>query len=58
MIWKIVKKEFLLNLMTFKFSLGTLLCLVLAAVFVPVPADDYQQRLAGRTNELSGIQQD
>ncbi len=45
MIWKIAKKEFLLNLMTFKFALGTVLCTVLVAVFVPVLADDYQQRL-------------
>ncbi|MHC4641736.1 MAG: hypothetical protein ACYS32_08840 [Planctomycetota bacterium] len=58
MIWKIAKKEFLLNLMTFKFSLGTLLCIVLLAVFVPVLADDYQERLAAQTNELLGIKQD
>jgi len=58
MIWKIVEKEFLLNLMTFKFSLGTLLCLVLAAVFVLVPADDYHQRLAAQTNKLLGIKQE
>jgi len=45
MIWKIAKKEFLLNLMTFKFALGTVLCIVLVAVFVPVLADDYQQRM-------------
>ncbi|HUU17836.1 MAG TPA: ABC transporter permease subunit [Sedimentisphaerales bacterium] len=45
MIWKIAKKEFLLNLMTFKFALGTVLCTVLVAVFMPVLADDYQQRL-------------
>ena len=45
MIWKIAKKEFLLNLMTFKFAVGTVLCVVLVAVFVPVLADDYQQRL-------------
>jgi hypothetical protein len=55
MTWKIVKKEFLLILMTFKFSLGTLLCIVLVAVFDPVLADDYQQRLAAQTNELLGI---
>jgi len=28
MIWKIAKKEFLLNLMTFKFAVGTMLCRV------------------------------
>jgi len=45
MIWKIAKKEFLLNLMTFKFAVGTILCVVLMAVFMPVLAKDYQQRL-------------
>ena len=45
MIWKIVKKEFLLNLMTFKFTVGTILCVILVSVFVPVLAKDYQQRL-------------
>jgi ABC-type transport system involved in multi-copper enzyme maturation permease subunit len=45
MLWKIAKKEFLLNLMTFKFAMGTILCMVLMAVFVPILAKDYQQRL-------------
>ena len=45
MIWKIAKKEFLLNLMTFKFAVGTILCVVLTAVFMPVLVRDYQQRL-------------
>ncbi|MBW7991018.1 MAG: ABC transporter permease subunit [Planctomycetes bacterium] len=45
MIWKIAKKEFLLNLMTFKFAVGTIACVVLTAVFIPILAKDYQQRL-------------
>ncbi len=45
MIWKIAKKEFLLNLMTFKFAVGTILCVVLMAVFMPVLVNDYRQRL-------------
>jgi ABC-type transport system involved in multi-copper enzyme maturation permease subunit len=45
MIWKIAKKEFLLNLMTFKFAVGTILCVVLMAVFVPILAKAYQERL-------------
>jgi ABC-type transport system involved in multi-copper enzyme maturation permease subunit len=44
-IWKIAKKDFLLNLMTFKFAVGTILCVVLVAVFMPVLVKDYQQRL-------------
>ena len=45
MIWKIAAKEFLLNLMTFKFVVGTILCIVLVAIFVPVLTEDYRQRL-------------
>lgn len=45
MIWKIAKKEFLLNLMTFKFAIGTILSMVLICVFVPVLAMAYQERL-------------
>jgi len=45
MIWKIAKKEFLLNLMTFKFAVGTIVCVVLMAVFMPILAKDYEERL-------------
>ncbi len=45
MIWKIAKKEFLLNLMTFKFAVGVIVCMVLMAVFMPVLVSDYQQHL-------------
>ncbi|MHC4205439.1 MAG: ABC transporter permease [Planctomycetota bacterium] len=45
MIWKIAKKEFLLNLMTFKFAVGSVACVVLTAVFMPLLAADYRQRL-------------
>jgi len=45
MIWRIAKKEFLLSLMTFKFAVGTILCMVLMVVFVPILAKAYQERL-------------
>jgi ABC-type transport system involved in multi-copper enzyme maturation permease subunit len=46
MIWRIAKKEFLLNLMTFKFAVGTTLCVVLTVFFTLVLIGDYKQRLA------------
>jgi ABC-type transport system involved in multi-copper enzyme maturation permease subunit len=49
-IWKIAKKDFLLNLMTFKFAAGGIVCIVLMAVFMPILAKDYQRRL-GQYNE-------
>jgi len=45
MIWKIAQREFLLNLMTFKFVVGAVACAVLTAVFMPILAADYRQRL-------------
>lgn len=45
MIWKIAKKEFLLNLMTFKFAVGAVSCVALTVVFMPILAVDYRQRL-------------
>jgi ABC-type transport system involved in multi-copper enzyme maturation permease subunit len=45
MIWRIARKEFLLNLTTFKFAVGTILCIVLMAVFMIVLVEDYEQRL-------------
>ena len=45
MIWKIAKKEFLLNMMTFKFAVGSVACIVLTTVFMPILAADYRQRL-------------
>jgi len=52
-IWKIAKKEFLLNLMTFKFAVGTILGIVLMAVFMPILASDYQQRLKDYSSNVS-----
>jgi len=44
MIWKIARKDLLLNLMTFKFLVGTITCLVLTAVLTAVLLNDYQRR--------------
>jgi len=56
MIWKIAKKEFLLNLMTFKFAVGTILCVVLMIVFMPVLVNDYKQRLKDYNANVSATQ--
>ena len=45
MIWKIARKEFLLNLMTFKFAVGMVVCVVLISVFMPILVNDYHQKL-------------
>ena len=56
MIWGMAKKEFLLNLMTFKFAVGTILCVILMAVFMPVLVNDYQQRLKDYHTNVSATQ--
>ncbi len=56
MIWKIAKKEFLLNLMTFKFAVGTIVCLVLMAVFMPILAKDYEERLKTYNGNVTRIE--
>lgn len=53
MIWKIAKKELLLNLMTFKSAMGTILCVVLVVVFMPILVDDYQQRLEDYNEDIA-----
>ena len=46
MIWKIARKEFLLNLMTFKFAVGVVLCVALVGIFVPALMGEYRQSRA------------
>ena len=58
MIWRISKKEFLLNLMTFKFVVGTIVCVVLTAIFMPVLVNDYQLRLREYNENVAETQAD
>jgi len=45
MLWKIAKKEFLLNLVSARFVIGFLLCLFLIPFTVMVNIDDYDSRM-------------
>ncbi|MHC4727456.1 MAG: ABC transporter permease subunit, partial [Planctomycetota bacterium] len=45
MIWKIAKKEFLLNLVSARFVIGFLLCVFLIPFTVTVNIDDYDSRM-------------
>jgi ABC-type transport system involved in multi-copper enzyme maturation permease subunit len=58
MTWTITKKDFLLNLMTFKFAVGTIVCVVLTAVFMPVLVNDYQLRLQEYNENVTNTQAD
>ena len=56
MIWAIAKKEILLNLMTFKFAVGTIVFVALTAVFTPIMAKDYQRRLEDYNGTVAAIE--
>ncbi len=58
MIWKIAKKDILFNLMTFKFTVGTILCVVLMSVFMPVLVNDFQLRLQEYNENVADTQAD
>jgi len=45
MVWRIAKKEVLANLITLRFSVGTILFLTLVVLFTSVLIDDYRQKL-------------
>jgi ABC-type transport system involved in multi-copper enzyme maturation permease subunit len=53
MVWKIARKDFLLNVMTFKFAVATAACVVLAAVFTPILAKEYEQRLGAYRDNVA-----
>jgi ABC-type transport system involved in multi-copper enzyme maturation permease subunit len=53
MTWKIARKEFLLSLMTFKFAVGTTVCVVLMVVFMPGLVNDYEERLANYNGNVA-----
>ena len=52
-IWIIARKELLSNLMTLKFAVGILLCLILVLLFTYVLMEDYQQELYMYTKSVS-----
>ena len=46
MIWTIARKQLLTNLLTFKFVVGFILCLVLFSLSAVILTRDYEERLA------------
>jgi len=53
MVWRIAKKELLLNLLTLRFAVGTILFLVLAVLFTSVLLGDYQKKIEGYNKLVS-----
>lgn len=53
MVWRIAKKELLLNLLTLRFAVGTILFLALAVLFTSVLLSDYRQKLEGYNKRVS-----
>ena len=53
MLWKIVWKEILSNLKTLRFSVGTILFLILVVLFTSVLISDYRQKLESYNDLVS-----
>ena len=45
MSWQIAKRQLLLNILTFRFAIATLVCVLLVALLVPALIEDYRARL-------------
>ena len=45
MIWNIAKKELILNLVSFKFVVAIIICVLLTVILMPVLISDYERRL-------------
>ena len=46
-LWFIIQREFVSNVLTSRFMIGFIVCLLSTAVAVFVQVDDYEKRLAG-----------
>lgn len=55
-IWKMAWKDLLLNVMTFKFAAGAIVCVVLTAVLVLVLMSDYRTRLEAYSTNVATVQ--
>lgn len=53
MVWTIARKQLLNNLLTYKFLVGLVLCLVLFSLSAVVLTRDYEERLAGYNSAVS-----
>ena len=47
MLWLVIQREFVSNVLTSRFMIGFMVCLLSTAVAVFVQVDDYEKRLAG-----------
>ena len=46
-LWFVIQREFVSNVLTSRFMIGFIVCLLSTAVAVFVQVDDYEKRLAG-----------
>ncbi len=53
MSWQIAKRQLLLNILTFRFAVGTAVCVLLAVLLVPVLIEDYKARLENYTANVA-----
>ena len=59
-LWLVIQREFVSNVLTSRFMIGFIVCLLSTAVAVFVQVDDYEKRLVGynaavREAEAAGV---
>ncbi|MCY4553399.1 MAG: hypothetical protein OXC79_06980 [Candidatus Poribacteria bacterium] len=54
-LWFITQREFVSNVLTSRFMIGFMVCLLSTAVAVFVQVDDHEKRLVGYNTAVRGI---
>ncbi|MXY28309.1 ABC transporter permease [Candidatus Poribacteria bacterium] len=57
-LWLIIQREFVSNVLTSRFMIGFIVCLLSTAVAVFVQVDDYEKRLAGYNTAIREAQEE
>ena len=53
-LWLVIQREFVSNVLTSRFMIGFIVCLLSTAVAVFVQVDDYEKRLVGYNAAVRG----
>ena len=57
-LWLVIQREFVLNVLTSRFMIGFIVCLLSTAVAVFVQVDDYEKRLVGYNTAVREAQEE
>ena len=57
-LWIVIQREFVSNVLTSRFMIGFIVCLLSTAVAVFVQVDDYEKRLTGYNTAVREAQEE